>query len=70
LLLLRALLQDSTLGGSLLDLLDEVISLLGSHRELLLDLVLLGVEFLLLIVLEAFNPLLMFLVVSLGFLLL
>jgi hypothetical protein len=69
-LLLRALLQDSTLGGSLLDLLDDFISAVGSHRELLLDLALPGVDLLLLVALEAFNLLLMFLVVSLGSLLL
>lgn len=68
-MLLRALLQDSTLRGSLLDLLDDFTSAVGRQGKLLLDLVLPGIELLLLVGLEVFNPLLMFLIVSLGFLL-
>ena len=68
-MLLRALLRDSTLSGSLLDLLDDFTSAVGSRGKLLLDLVLPSIELLLLVGLEAFNSLLMFLVVSLGFLL-
>ena len=66
---MRALLQDSTLRGSLLDLLDDFTSAVGRQGKLLLDLVLPGIELLLLVGLEVFNPLLMFLIVSLGFLL-
>jgi len=67
--LLWAHLRSSTLSGSKLDLLDDFSSAVGSIGELVLNLGLLVVDVLLLLRLEAFNFLLMFLVVSLGSLL-
>jgi len=63
--LLRTHLQDGTLRGSLLDLFDDFTSALGGLGELVLDLVLLVIELLLLLKLNAFNLLLVLLVVGL-----
>ena len=67
--LLGTLLQLSTSRGSDLDLLDDFFSAVRSDGELVLKLAHLGFRFFLLVRLDAFNPLLMFLVVSLCFLL-
>jgi hypothetical protein len=62
-------LRLSTSRGSDLDLLDDFFSAVGSDGELVLKLTHLGLRFFLLVRLDAFDPLLMFLVVSLCFLL-
>jgi len=63
-------LQDGTLSSSLLDLLDDFLLAVCSVGELVFYLGLLGVELLLLFGLDAFNLLLMLLIVGLCFLLL
>lgn len=67
-MLLRTHLWSIALLGLFLDLADDLIPAVGSGGKLVLDLLLLGVKFLLLCVLEAFNLLLQFLVVELGLL--
>jgi len=63
-------LQDGTLSSSLLDLLDDFLLAVCGVGELVFDLGLLGVELFLLFGLDAFNLLLMLLIVGLCFLLL
>jgi len=63
-------LQDGTLSSSLLDLLDDFLLASGSVSELVFYLGLLGVKLFLLFGLDAFNLLLVLLIVGLCFLLL
>ena len=62
-------LRDGTLSSSLLDLFNDFFSAVSSAGEFVLDLALHCIDLLLLVILEAFNLLLMFLIVSLCFLL-